>query len=333
MYNLLGICLALTLLLAINSIASLAVAALWRSVANPSRKWPAAARARLLFALRMFPTTAAFVAVALFFIPSYLSYEPTRTGEVVTVKLGLLSILSAVAILLVIWRLVTSWNATHRLVANWRRHAKTIEIEGVSIPAYRVQHPFPVIAIVGVMRPRLFIAEQIFQSLNQDEIAAAILHEMGHLAARDNLKRWLICACRDLLAIVPAGRFLDREFIEATEAAADEFAARKGCSVALDLAAAIIRIARMVPNGARPSMPAGAFLVGERSGAIEGRVRRLTQIADEGNANNDKRAKLLNLITRCCLGASLAAVVFAAMTPSVLATLHRGIEQIVIALN
>jgi beta-lactamase regulating signal transducer with metallopeptidase domain len=333
MYNLLGICLALTLLLAINSIASLAVAALWRSVASPSLKWPAAARARLLFGLRVFPTMEALVAVALLFIPSYLSYEPTRTGEVVTAKLGLLSILSAVAILLIIWRLVTSWHATHRLVANWRRHAKTIKIEGVSIPAYRVQHPFPVIAIVGVMRPRLFIAEQIFQSLSQDEIAAAILHEMGHLAARDNLKRWLICACRDLLAIVPAGRFLDREFIEATEAAADEFAARKGCSVALDLAAAIIRIARMVPNGARPTMPAGAFLVGERSSAIEGRVRRLTQIADGGNGGKDRRARVLNLITRSCLCALSAAVALAATSPNVLAALRRGIEQIVITLN
>jgi hypothetical protein len=78
---------------------------------------------------------------------------------------------------------------------------------------------------------------------------------------RDNLKRALMRACRDVLVIVPCGRILDRDWSEVAEAAADEHAARAGATVALDLASALIKIARLIPEGVKPTMPAGAFLI------------------------------------------------------------------------
>ncbi len=48
------------------------------------------------------------------------------------------------------------------------------------------------IAVVGAFRPKMFIAEQIFLSLDKQELAAAVAHECGHLAARDNLKRLIL---------------------------------------------------------------------------------------------------------------------------------------------
>src|SRR6185295_18024879 len=115
--------------------------------------------------------------------------------------------------------------ATSRLTADWLRKAVPIKIEGVAITTYRIDHAFPVIAIVGVLRPRLFVASQVLSLLTPDELAAAVAHENGHLAARDNLKRGLMRACRAALLIIPTGRFLDRAWSEAAEEAADENAA------------------------------------------------------------------------------------------------------------
>jgi len=80
-----------------------------------------------------------------------------------------------------------------------------------------------VIAVVGSIRPRLFVAGQVLDSLTDEEMLAAIAHECGHLAA-DNFKRVLLRACRDMLTIVPCGRSLDRAWAENAEAAADESA-------------------------------------------------------------------------------------------------------------
>src|SRR5262245_64543688 len=57
----------------------------------------------------------------------------------------------------------------------------------------------------------LFRSDHLFQSLTSEEMAAAIAHECGHLAARDNLKRAALRACRDALAIFPCGARLDRD--------------------------------------------------------------------------------------------------------------------------
>ena len=90
-------------------------------------------------------------------------------------------------------------------------------------------------------------------------------------------------ACRDVLVMIPSGRLLDRAWLEASEAAADEYAAGRGRRVALDLASALVKIARLIPAGMKPAMPAGAFLVSaqEEVSGIKARVRRLMQLADQ----------------------------------------------------
>ncbi len=335
MYDLLGICLALSALLTINALASVSAAALWHLVGRFTKGWSAAARARLLFALRIFPPAAAVSGVLALFIPAYVFYEPRPTLETVSSKLAALALVSAIGIALALWRGLAAWRTTSRLVADWMQHARAVQLRGISIPTYRVEHRFPVIALIGVVRPRLFIAERVLETLSGEEIAAAITHEVGHLESRDNLKRWLMRACRDVLTIVPCGRRLDREWAAAAEAAADEHAAREGgSSAALDLAAALIAIARMVPRGGKATMPAGAFLIGEdQADGIESRVRRLAEMAGADVASLSPQAKLICVATWACFGLFLLAVVSGATSPAVLATLHTGIERIVWALS
>ena len=77
-------------------------------------------------------------------------------------------------------------------------------------------------------------------------------------------------------------RSLDRAWSEASESAADEHAAQESSLVALNLASALVRIARMIPKGQRQVMPAAvsAFLVGgEDAPGVKVRVRRLVELA------------------------------------------------------
>ncbi len=334
MYGLLGICLALAALLTINALATLVGAATWRAISRPALRWPAATRARLLFALRIFPATAAIVAVAALFVPSYVAYEPLQTGETVSLKLAVLALLSAAGVALALWRGIASWRATRRLVNDWMRHAEPISLEGISVRTYRVEHQFPIIAIVGVIHPRLFVGSRIFDALDGEELSAAVAHEAGHLAACDNLKRWLMHACRDVLVIVPTGCALDRAWSDATERAADERAARAGADVALDLASALVKIARMIPVGAKATMPAGAYLIGEGTGdGIAGRVLELTRIAETGEAQEGSHTRALGTLTWSCFGLFLVIVTLAATNQHVLASLHAGVERIVSVLS
>ncbi len=55
--------------------------------------------------------------------------------------------------------------------------------------AYRVDADFPVVAVVGVWRPELFVAGRVAAACTPGEIAVVAAHERAHVAARDNLMR------------------------------------------------------------------------------------------------------------------------------------------------
>ncbi|MGH9937511.1 MAG: M48 family metalloprotease, partial [Blastocatellia bacterium] len=215
MFELLGICLTLAALLLLNALAALPASALWRVFRGSAENWSAAARARLIFWLRVYPTIIAVACVGALLLPAYIEHEPRRAVEPVSLKLAILAAISAAGLLLASWRGVVAWAVTRRLINDWMRDAEPVKFDQIPIPAYRLRHQFPVIAIVGSIRPKLFIADHLFQSLTREEMAAAIAHESGHLAARDNLKRASLRACRDALAIIPSGGTLDRAWAEA----------------------------------------------------------------------------------------------------------------------
>jgi hypothetical protein len=163
------------------------------------------------------------------------------------------------------------------------------------------------------------------------------LHEHGHLAAHDNLKRAALRASRDVLMLVPAGRTLDNAWVEHSEAAADEHAARAGgAPLALELASALVKIARLVPAGATPRMPAGAFLFGEDGAAgLAGRIRRLAHLAtNETPPALHTSNAALNYALAGALAAALAVSATAAFSqPQFLAPLHGALEHVVSALE
>jgi Zn-dependent protease with chaperone function len=334
MFELLGLSLLLAALLTFNSLASLMMAGLWRVAGRFTNDWTAASRARLLFSLRTLPAIVALLAVALLLVPSYLTFEPRHTTESVSFKLGLLALLSATGIALSIYRGIATRRATAKLTSDWLERGRRIEIKGIEIEAWQIEHTFPLIAIIGFLRPRLFIANQVLEILTPEEISAALAHENGHLAAGDNLKRGLLQVCRDVLLIIPSGRLLDKAWSEASEEAADENAARQGNNVALDLASALVKIARNIPEGARPTMPAGVFLLGEEEvRGIKSRVSKLIDLA----ATDYRQAFGREVVAKLCVwgpaGLILTTLLIAASNSFLLSKVHSFIEHAVFTLR
>lgn len=336
MYEWLGICLALSALFSLNAVMSLFAAMVWRLLQSRVRQWPAGVQAQWLFALRIFPGLLSFICVAGLWIPAYVEHEPRQETEVVTYKLIMLAVISVAGVLFAGWRGMAAWIATRKLIHNWLANSEPIPTHQferaltVSIPVYRLYHQFPVIAVVGTFRPRLFIADHLFDSLTPGELTAAIAHECGHLARRDNLKRSVLRICRDILTVVPCGRVLDRDWAEASEEAADEFAVCSSKQSALDLASALVKIARLVPMGLRPIIPAkaaGVLLIGDNLSGLARRVARLTKLASatEVQSSSWEAASATSTSFWLLLGVLLAAVISATAASS-LYTVHELIE-------
>src|ERR1044071_3600257 len=133
MFELLGLSLLLAALLTFNSVATLMIAGLWRVGGGATKNWSAAARARLLFFLRILPPVLAFLTVALLLVPSYLAYEPRHAAETVSFKLGLLAFLSAAEIVVSVYRGVATHRATANLPSDWLRQGKPIRIPGIDV--------------------------------------------------------------------------------------------------------------------------------------------------------------------------------------------------------
>ena len=332
MFELLGICLALAIFLAVNLAAASLVSLVWRLVRRTAEGWSARLRAQILFTLRLAPSLVGLIAVGLFFLPAYLDYEPRGTSEAVSTKLALFASLSILGLALALWRAARALWITRKLRREWLHTAKEISLPGVSVRAFQIPHAFPIVAVVGIVRPRLFVAEQVLLTLTPEELSATVAHEYGHLQARDNLKRGLLRACRDAL-LIPVGDSVEKSWSAAAESAADEYAAETSADVALNLASALVKIARMVPVGVRARMPLAAFIVGEESRGIKARVRHLLDIASSGGETHKARLEIATgLPLATVIGALVVSAIFASHS-QVLLTVHLFVERVVSLLS
>lgn len=331
MYELLGITLVLALLLTLNATATLVAAGTARACKRLLWKCSARTRAEILFVMRIGPPVIAIVAIATLLIPSYLKHEPPATNETVSLKLGVLAAISAMGVALAILRGLRSWLATRALLKEWLSAATPFRLDQIKVPTFVLPHSFPIIAVVGAIRPRLFIASHVLETLSDEELAAAIAHEYGHLAAQDNFKRSVMRISRAALLIIPCGRWLDRTWSEASESAADEYAAQRSSQVALDLASALVRIARMIPQGQRQTLPAAVsgFLIGTETPGVQVRVSRLVELAATDPSELVSSAPLFRFIPWFVLTVLVVVSVSIESRPQVLASVHEFVEHAV----
>ncbi len=73
----------------------------------------------------------------------------------------------------------------------------------------------------GLTHPRIWLSTAMVDLLDEDELAAVLLHERHHLRQRDPLRVWLSRAVADGLFFVPAAAALRNEYLVAKEMEAD----------------------------------------------------------------------------------------------------------------
>jgi Peptidase family M48 len=228
-----------------------------------------------LTVLRLLPTAAGLV-FALTLLGSYWRYEPRQTDEPFPFGVLLTAALALGLVTLTLRRALQSWRLTRTLVAAWCHHGEPIDLPGTTLPAFAVQDDFPMVAVVGIVRPILLVERQVLARLSPEELQSVVAHELGHLAARDNLRDMLMRFAPDWLSLTGWGVRLHETWSSAAEYEADDHATRSGAG-ALALAGALVQVARLVPPGARLRLSASTFHDGLE---LQPRVTRLVARAE-----------------------------------------------------
>ena len=128
------------------------------------------------------------------------------------------------------------------------------------------------VALVGVFSPRLVAARTVIDACSAEELAAIVAHERGHLHARDNFKRWLLTCAPDVMRWTRAHASIVAAWRDAAEYAADDAATCGEEEARVDLAALLLKIARLAPP--RFATPAAVSPFADKEG-LDRRVRRL----------------------------------------------------------
>ena len=262
-----GTTLALAWFLVCNAAVTAAVALLSILLGQRQRS---AAPGRWL-ALRLAPAALSIAFVAIVFLPSYWRFEPREGVEGFDLTLTTLAVLALAVIGSGIARGVAAWRSAAWRTEQWMQASHPLALDEAAMPAFAVDADAPVMALVGVLRPRLLITRPVLEALTGEELHAGVAHELGHWRAWDNLKRLVMRAAPDMWFATAAARSLERRWAAASEHAADRSAGgseRERCA----LASALVKVARLTPPAAPIDGPISALIDG---GDITARVQRL----------------------------------------------------------
>lgn len=236
--------------------------------------WLAAVCVRALVALFVavflvfyVPTTALFALVthwcwhtALPLMASHLGLNGHSIGDVALLAPVLALAVSLVSVSVALWR------AT-RAVSAWvrRNSIGAGPQESVIVGEHDV-----VVAAAGLRRPRVIVSAGALMCFDDEELAASLAHERGHIARRHRFALVTAEVCRSLARLLPGTRRAVAELNFHLERDADRWALeRKHDPIAL--ASAICKAARP-PQGA-----GGALLAALSGGAVTRRVRQLLE--------------------------------------------------------
>jgi len=255
--------------------------------------------ARVLLTMRLLPVALGAFTVAALCVPSYLWLEPGETGEQVGAA-GVLAGASALAILLL---------GAARGLRVWLRSRHYLK----SIPS-----DAPVLAMAGVVRPRMLVSRFVRERLSRPQLAAAMRHERAHGRAWDNGKRLLLALAPGLLPGIHGFTALDGQWGRFAEWAADDDAAQGDPVRSLALASALVRIARFGPA----AIPlASSLLEGDH---LAERVHRLLNPAPPQPW--DGQPVVITAAAVMTVAASIAGV---ALRPTSLEYAHEMLEQLI----
>lgn len=201
--------------------------------------------ARLLFGLRIAPVAVTLFLVIGFCVPSYVWLEPNIASERVGAACLLAAGLGATAWSASLFRGVAALVRTERYVARCRRNSRRSLVVRETAEVLVMEYREAVMAVAGVLRPRLIVSQAVIDSLTQEQKEAAFRHEAAHRVSRDNVKKFLFLLAPDVLPFVSGLSNLERGWTRFTEWAADDYAVDGNQQRALSLASALVKVAKL----------------------------------------------------------------------------------------
>lgn len=276
--------------------------------------------ARALLALRLFPAGFAIVVVAALCVPSYLWLEPEVIAEHIGFGCLTAAVLGAAIWGVAIARGLRATARSLRYVRNCQRAATKTQFRGDVPPVWVVEGAAPLLALAGVIHPRLVVSREVVSALSADQLAAALRHECAHRVSRDNLKRLFLLLAPDMLPFFRGFRALERGWARFTEWAADDRAVGGDARRSVSLAAALVRVARLGAAVA-PSPLMTSLLADSRD--LSARVERLLRAAPP-----ETPARGMRVWVTSASVAAAGALMIALWRPATLSWVHGLLESL-----
>jgi beta-lactamase regulating signal transducer with metallopeptidase domain len=279
--------------------------------------------ARFLFIFRMFPFALTLFLIVGFCIPSYLWLEPVSTGEKVGYACLAAAAMGAIVWTMSLFRVGFSLLRTSRYMSSCERDGQEIAVDGESSPVLVVKREAPLMAVAGLVHPKLIVSRSVLHKLTPEQREAAFRHEQAHRASRDNLKRFLCLLAPDAIPFVSGFKKIERRWARYTEWAADDHAVNGDSERALSLAAALVSVAKMGKTTHQSSYVLSSLVAEDEDLAVRvDRLLREQQYAEKPLAPLVQVARNVALVAA---GLILAALVL----PNSLGSVHQILEKLI----
>lgn len=205
-------------------------------------------RTGTLVVIRLFPAAASLLITLVLFVPAHWITETRDAKESFGATIYLLGFAGVFLMARACRRAAALASADRRLRAG--------EQASAILPQVRQADGVPGLALAGLFRTRILIGRQVAAALTAAELEVAIAHELAHGAAVDNLKRWAFHCAPDLFGVSGRARRLEREWHAAAESVADARAVGGSPRRAVDLASALVKVARFTIDPQETARPA-----------------------------------------------------------------------------
>jgi hypothetical protein len=223
--------------------------------------------ATVLFVKGVAPTLLAVAVAVGIVLPAFLLFEPRHDGERAGMVLIGFALIGFLRLAGTIHRAACMLSGSRSMTTRWRATASPLDTRW-GIPAFSIDAGFPVVAISGLFRPRLFVDRRVLAVCSSEELDAIAAHERAHVVRHDNLRRLLIGACHGPASATAAA------WRQAAERAADAHAASSPRQ-AVHLASALLKIARLP---AARTLERTVLSTIHDGGSLEARVRHLIAV-------------------------------------------------------
>lgn len=253
---------------AFNAVVSLAI---WMLATRVGTR-RGARSADALLAIRLLPFAVSTFFVTAIFMPAHWRFEPRGLDETFGIAVYLLAAAGALLILRSLSRVASVARA------GWHLRACTalprIASEGAGTTEVFEVPGLAGVSLAGVVRPRILVGPAVRHTLTEAELDAAVAHEMAHRAAGDNVKRFVMFCAPDFVGGSAAAQAIESQWRAAAEWQADERAVGGDTTRAINLASALVKVARLATTApARLTSPAWSTL--HDAPLLQTRVQRL----------------------------------------------------------